>query len=60
MDQKHYVCLGDCEAVSEKPGTCDSAQCISLDQNLVECHCSDGKHNDLKLPETDQADSRIV
>ena len=56
MDQKHYICLGDCEGVSDKPGVCEAVQCENYQHPLVECDCTDGAHRHLKLPETDEED----
>lgn len=43
----HYICTGDCEGVSDKPGVCQAADCIKHGESLMECHCEDGKHENL-------------
>lgn len=54
MENQHYVCLGDCEGVSDKPGTCQALECITYQQPLTQCNCTDGKHNKMQLPQTDE------
>ncbi len=51
MDKKHYICLGGCKGVSENPGVCQSPDCKDHNHELVECNCTDGKHNDFKSTE---------
>lgn len=34
--------------MSEHPGVCKAADCDSHNHDLVECHCTDGLHNDFK------------
>ena len=45
---KHYICMGGCEAVSETPGICQDVNCANHGHQFVECGCVDGKHNDFK------------
>ena len=40
----HYICTGECDGVSEKPGTCQAEDCSRHHQSLKPCDCSDGKH----------------
>lgn len=44
MDNKHYICVGECEGVSKVPGTCQATDCNRYHEKLVECHCADGDH----------------
>lgn len=45
---KHYICLGGCRGVSDHPGVCQAPDCANHNHQLVECGCSDGRHNDFK------------
>jgi hypothetical protein len=45
---KHFICTGECEGVSDQPGTCQSKECSLHNQPLVECKCTDGKHKEIK------------
>lgn len=40
----HFICTGDCNGVSETPGTCQAPDCQQYSQALAECHCEDGMH----------------
>lgn len=40
----HYICTGECGAVSEKPGTCHAEHCSKKGKSFAQCGCSDGKH----------------
>jgi hypothetical protein len=44
-NQKHYVCLGGCKGVSDKPGVCQAPDCAHHQHELVECDCTDGQHH---------------
>lgn len=44
MEDKHYVCPGGCQGVSDTPGLCQAPDCPSYGEALLECSCSDGKH----------------
>lgn len=44
MENKHYICLGECEGVSNNPGVCQASECNRHGQALVECYCTDGDH----------------
>ncbi|MDP3941643.1 MAG: hypothetical protein Q8Q49_05035 [bacterium] len=48
---KHYICTGECEGVSDKPGTCQAESCSKFHQPLIECNCTDGKHGAVKMHE---------
>lgn len=43
---KHYICKGECEGVSDKPGVCNTKDCSLYKKPLVECNCEDGEHNE--------------
>jgi len=45
MENKHYICLGECEGVSTKTGVCVAVECDKYDQDLLACTCTDGEHN---------------
>jgi len=45
--RSHYICVGDCEGVSDKPGTCQDKECDLYQKQLVECGCVDGLHEGL-------------
>lgn len=40
----HYICSGECQGVSDKPGVCQADTCPKHNQPLIECDCSDNKH----------------
>ena len=42
--QKHYVCLGGCGAISDKPGICHDENCPNKGLPLVDCACYNGEH----------------
>lgn len=41
---KHYVCAGECGGVSENPKNCGDSACSMHNKPLVECSCTDDKH----------------
>jgi hypothetical protein len=43
-NMKHYICTGECEGVSEKPGVCQAPNCSRHNQPLVECECQKEDH----------------
>lgn len=47
---KHYVCTGGCNGVSEDPGTCQAQDCKDFEKPLTECNCQDGMHEGLVTP----------
>lgn len=45
---QHYVCIGECEGVSEDGGaTCQTADCSDYGKKLKDCSCGDGMHGTL-------------
>jgi len=40
----HYVCQGDCKAVSDKEGVCEAEFCNRKGEELKICGCEDGSH----------------
>lgn len=44
----HYVCTGGCEGVAETPGVCQTEGCTKHEKPLIECHCQDGQHNEVR------------
>ena len=47
MEQpEHFICKGECKAISEKPGICTTEECSRKDQALELCVCEDNKHNE--------------
>ena len=40
----HYICTGECDGVSDTPGTCQDGTCGKHQQSLQGCDCSDKKH----------------
>ena len=40
----HYICTGNCQGVSQVPGTCQTEDCDRYHEKLLECNCTDGKH----------------
>jgi len=44
----HYVCGGECEGASDKPGVCSVTTCSNYDKELTNCNCEDSKHESLK------------
>jgi len=57
MDEKHFVCLGECEGVSETPGTCQAVECENFNHDLVTCDCEDGMHNKVKSEDSPSDDN---
>jgi len=41
----HYVCRGECKAVSDEEGSCSSDSCSMHGQKLEICPCTDGSHS---------------
>jgi len=41
----HFICTGGCKGVSEEPKNCGAEDCPKHDQPLIECNCTDNKHN---------------
>lgn len=50
MDE-HYICVGGCKGVSPVPGTCQAEDCAKYEDELVECNCTDGGHNNFQPTE---------
>jgi hypothetical protein len=48
MDKQHYICLGKCKGMAERPGTCQALDCNHYGHILLECSCIDDMHNDVK------------
>ena len=46
--EKHYICTGGCQGVSEHSGVCQAPDCVNHKHELVECNCTDNLHNDFK------------
>lgn len=42
----HYVCKGDCEAVSAAPALCQAQECRQRGQQMAACDCEDGEHEE--------------
>lgn len=45
---KHYVCIGECEGMSEKPAVCHAEDCSKQNEPFAECDCSDGRHEEVR------------
>lgn len=46
--ETHYVCEGECGAVSdESHATCQTADCSKHAEHLTPCNCSDDKHEEV-------------
>lgn len=43
---EHFICLGGCRGVSQKPGVCQAPNCVNHNHELVKCDCADGLHKD--------------
>ena len=41
----HYICVGNCGGVAEKPGVCQAEDCPKHGEALEECECLDGQHD---------------
>ncbi len=41
----HYICTGNCKAVSDQAGVCQASDCKQKDHELEPCECTDGKHD---------------
>jgi hypothetical protein len=41
---KHYICTGGCGGASERPGVCQSPDCLQHGQPLEVCDCTDDRH----------------
>lgn len=46
MEQRHYMCTGGCNGMSQTPGTCQTESCPKHTQPLTECNCTDGMHEE--------------
>jgi len=53
-NNKHYICTGGCEGVSNVPGVCQAEDCPDHGKSLKECDCADGGHDDVKNEEKKQ------
>lgn len=40
----HYICTGECEGISQKPGVCQTEGCSMKGKPLESCECTDGTH----------------
>ncbi|MBP6884267.1 MAG: hypothetical protein KBC17_00400 [Candidatus Pacebacteria bacterium] len=47
---KHYVCNGGCNGVSDTEGVCGAETCAKHGQPLLECSCQDGMHEGIVTP----------
>ncbi|HYE22259.1 MAG TPA: hypothetical protein VD998_01570 [Verrucomicrobiae bacterium] len=45
MDE-HYVCMGSCSTVSDKPQKCGNPDCTKHGEEFVSCSCTDGNHDE--------------
>jgi len=52
----HFVCTGDCKAVSEQEGICQSDFCNKQGEELAICGCEDGEHQVSGNTETPQVE----
>lgn len=43
----HYVCIGECQGVSETPLSCQMQSCLKHGLPLLECNCNSGKHEEI-------------
>ena len=57
----HYICTGECKAVSESAeAICETATCSRHGMKLEECSCEDGRHGRVppegmeEMPTTDE------
>jgi len=41
----HYICIGSCGGINEKPGTCHAVDCPKYGEALEPCDCKDGLHD---------------
>lgn len=53
----HYVCIGECGGVSDKPGNCQAETCSLHNEPLVECHCENDMHEEVKQTSTQQQET---
>lgn len=49
--EKHYICTGGCQGVSDKLGVCQAEDCPDYQKPLKECNCEDGLHGEEKVDE---------
>ena len=54
----HYVCTGNCGGVSDHEKNCDTQSCSRFGQPLKECHCQDGKHEEVFQKQDTQQDKQ--
>ncbi len=52
----HFVCTGDCKAVSEQEGICQSDFCNKQGEELAICGCEDGEHQVQGSADTTQSE----
>jgi hypothetical protein len=43
----HYVCIGTCHGLALEPGLCVEEDCTKQGEDLIECDCTDGAHDEL-------------
>ena len=55
----HFVCTGDCKAVSEQEGICQSDFCNKQGEELAICGCEDGVHEVSGSAETAQEETTL-
>lgn len=51
----HFICLA-CRGLAEKPGVCETPDCVQNGDILQECNCEDGDHAGLVLQKQVDAD----
>ncbi len=56
---KHYVCTGGCGAVAPMPGVCMTNNCGRYEHPMMECRCTDGKHDPILNQDKSRAPHEI-
>lgn len=56
----HYICLGNCKAVSSSPSVCMASDCPKSGEALDACDCEDDKHEGRQDTSTDQMEEEVI
>lgn len=52
----HFICIGTCGGVAEKPGTCQAENCPKHGEELEQCDCQDGTHDGRMEEEAEESE----
>jgi hypothetical protein len=55
--EKHYICKGRCEGLSDTPGVCQTEDCADEGKPLKVCNCEDGLHEQMEEQEAEASNN---